>query len=194
MKTATQERRQFPRSTAAPQFEINLLDPRLVLASNVNFSEGGLCFRLREALEIRSLIRFRLTSPPQPSRSAGRSRIECLGRVAWVVQRLDLRDAPPFLYDIGIEFVDPPSPLRRMLPRGATEPAAVSDPKPSRSSPPPVMIRDRRYVPQLVRTPGHQQPWHLVVLVDENPCFSGRYATEREALAAWTKQRRQLAR
>ena len=187
MKTIAPDRRKFARNALGSRFEIDLLQPHTqVSAASVNFSEGGLCFRLRQMLEVRSLVRLRLTPEGSSSRS-GAVHLDCKGRVAWVIQRLDLSDAPPFYYDVGIEFVDPPAALRQLmastggqlsrLTRGGGLPAAV--------------IRDRRYVPRLERDTGHAMPWHLIVQVDGSPCFSGRYATKREAAAAWTRFKRQ---
>jgi hypothetical protein len=95
-----EDRRRAPRLDLQARVEIGLLSrqARLTVRS-VNLSEGGLCVRLREALEVRSRVRLRVF--PSPSERP----LQCAGRVSWVVQRLDLRDAPPFLYDVGLEFV-----------------------------------------------------------------------------------------
>ena len=183
-RTAT-ERRKAAR-TANPRFGIGLIqEESLVPATSVNVSSGGLCFRIRQALEVRSIIRLRLTPESSPSQ-----RVDCKGRVAWVIQRQDLSDAPPFYHDIGIEFVDPPSALRQFV--------AASGGRPERatraSSPPEAEIHGRRYVPRIERDTGHESPWHLIVLVDGTPCFSGRYGTKRAATTAWNKFRRQQAR
>jgi hypothetical protein len=205
MKTLAQERRRFIRSTLPTRFEINLLNPSALSTTAVNFSEGGLCLRLRQALEVRSLIRFQLTPetssrtgarPASSDRRAGALRagqpVECTGRVAWVIQRLDLRNTPPFLYDVGIEFVDVPTSLRPLLvqqelslPQDAARVSKVLQT---------ALIRNRRYVPQLTRVSNHDSPWHLIVSLDGNPCFSGHYASERQAREAWAKFRRQQTR
>jgi len=115
LKTLTQERRRFPRTAAAARLSINLVHPHAASVSHVNYSEGGLCLRLDESLEVRSLIRLQVAGARA---SAGQRRpVECTGRVAWVIQRMDLRSMPPFLFDVGIEFVDPPPLLRRLIAR-----------------------------------------------------------------------------
>lgn len=185
MKTLTQtpERRKFTRHASAARFEVNLLNPPGRQATTtVNFSEGGLCLRLREAIDVRSLVRFQLTP------EEGAHAVECTGRVAWVVQRLDLRAAPPFLYDVGIEFVEFPSSLRQlMVPSSGRMPSRT--PRIGKIIPP-VIIRNRRYVPRIERMLNHPTPWHLIVLVDGTPCFSGHYVSERQVLVAWNKFKR----
>lgn len=154
-------------------------------AASVNVSSGGLCFRIRQALEVRSIIQLRLTPESSPSQ-----RVDCKGRVAWVIQRQDLNDTPPFYHDIGIEFVDPPPALRQFMAAsgGRSVSAARS------SSPPEAKIHGRYYVPHIERDTGHESPWHLIVLVSGSPCFSGRYSTKRAATTAWNKFKRQQAR
>ncbi|MBI3312601.1 MAG: PilZ domain-containing protein, partial [Candidatus Omnitrophica bacterium] len=91
---------------------IELLIPKLqrcIQANSLNLSEGGLCLRIHETLEIRSSVMLRLFAQPR------RKPLECKGRITWVVQRRDLRDAPPFLYDVGVEFIDPPARLRAIV-------------------------------------------------------------------------------
>lgn len=194
MTTISPERRKFARSALAPRFELNLLQSRVAVpATGVNVSEGGLCLRVRQALEIRSLVRLRFTPEGGASRSPAlrpSHPVECTGRVAWVVQRLDLGNAPPFLYDVGIEFVDLPPALRQLVASEGRRPAPME----RANTLPPVLIRDRRYVPKIAREANHPLPWHLIVLVDGSPCFSGRYATKREAIGGWEKFRRQQAK
>jgi len=122
-----EERRAFVRNEPPPQLAINLLQARRsIIADSVNFSEGGLCLRLRELLEVRSLVRLQVSSflrENEPLRAKtdalrGRRAVQCTGRVAWVIQRLDLRDSPPFLYDVGIEFVKAPPMLKRLMSQG----------------------------------------------------------------------------
>ena len=185
-----QDRRQSVRSDFPPRFGIDLLDPqRSVPSDGVNVSKGGLCLRLQELLEVRSLVRLQIT----PSTKTPRP-MTCTGRVAWVVQRLDLRTAPPFLYDVGIEFVDPPPMLRRVLvPRGA-RPAAPKR-QPGQDKPlEPATIRGRHFVPRLERTHHQPQGWHLVVSVDGAPCVSDHYPSERAATSAWAQFKRRQAR
>ena len=168
-----------------------------VSIDGVNLSEGGLCLRLQEALEVKSLVRLQVRK--------GRKPVRCTGRVAWVIQRLDLRTAPPFLFDVGIEFVDPPPLLRQLLAingmglaamkqlsqqettRGTTRqglaPARASKKRQVVSA----QIRGREFIAKLEQQQdaGAAGRWHLVVLIDEIPCFSGHYASERSALEAW---------
>jgi hypothetical protein len=188
-----QERRRYLRSDGPARFAINLVNPQgAVLAGSVNVSEGGLCLRVQEELEVRALIQVRLT--PAGSAAQGRRSVRCTGRVAWVIQRLDLRENPPFLYDVGIEFVDPPAMLRQML---ARQGLGVPSPKPGGSRERPlasVILRGRTYVPRLERSSSPQGRWHLVVSIGGVPCFSRHYASERAALNGWEQFKRQHAR
>ena len=189
-----QERRKFPRGDVQPRVAVNLLQAhRSIAASSVNIGEGGLCLRVEETLEVRSLVRLHVT-PEQAASMKGPRPFECMGRVAWVVQRLDLRAAPPFLFDVGIEFVDPSPTLRRLLAqRGArltTPQVRVGQAKALDSA----VIRGRRFMPRLEREANHALRWHLVVSVDGVPCFSGHYPSERVAMAAWATFRRQQAK
>lgn len=206
---SVQERRRFSRHDAVPRLAINLIRSRQsIAADNVNLSEGGLCLRLQEELEVRSLVQLHLTSagavshedrrPGERSVAARRGRsVTCTGRVAWVIQRLDLREAPPFLFDIGIEFVDPPPMLRQFMARqgiALAAPQSTSRQAPLAKALDPSLIRGRSFVPRLERLVRQDLRWHLVVTVDGVPCFSERFATERTALDAWAKFKRQQAR
>lgn len=184
------ERRRSPRGEPPARFAINLLRAnRPVAAGSLNMSDTGLCLRVQETLEVKSLVRLQLT----PARPAVRARaLQCTGRVIWVVQRLDLRGTPPFLYDIGIEFVDPPPPLRQLMAQRA---GVLARPRSARGTgPAPALIRGRQYVPRLERTEAEAAPWHLVVALDDVPCFSSRYASSRAARAGWDQFRRRQAR
>lgn len=158
--------------------------------SSLNLSEGGACVRVQEALDVRSPVTMRLFAPPH-SRP-----VECLGRVVWVVQRLDLRSAPPFLYDVGVEFIKPPARLRALASdRGlAARGLPAAGKVVTHQSLQPATIRGRVYEPRLVHELGEQASWHLVVKVDGAPCFSQRYPAEREGLQAWSQFKRQMAR
>ena len=154
-------------------------------AASVNLSEGGACLRLQEALEIHSRVTLRLFT------ESLKSPLVCGGRVAWVVQRLDLRNIPPFLYDVGVEFVDPSLRLRQLAsslgltlksPGGQSKQDATLQP---------ATIHARSYVPRLQQEPGNR--WHLVVIVDGVPCFSRRYALEREAIKSWEEFKRRAS-
>jgi hypothetical protein len=105
------------------------------------------------------------------------------------MQRLDLSETAPCCYDVGVEFVDPPPALRELIAQGGSRLAQMK----RQPELPPSIIRDRRYEPRLEREGNHALPWHLVVLVDSSPCFSGRYATKQEAMVAWTRFKRQHA-
>lgn len=194
MKSVVQERRQFSRSALPTRVGVSLLQPGgPVSADSVNFSEGGLCLRLQEMLEIRSLVRLQLT----PGRSgAGRfdRTVECTGRVAWVIQRLDLRPIPPFLFEVGIEFVDPPPTLRQLIAQRGGTPVAFKDSDAREKPLESCAIRGREFVARLVRAASHPSQWHLVVSVEGAPCFSGHYPTEREAVAAWARFKREQIR
>lgn len=192
LKTLTQERRRFPRTVSGARLSINVIHPYARSVSQVNYSEGGLCLRVDEALEVRSLIRLQVASAR--AADAQRRPVECTGRVAWVIQRLDLRSIPPFLFDIGIEFVDPPPFLRRLIAQRANFAPARDRSAPARALAAAV-IRGRQFIPRLERDAHRPSLWHLVVSVDGAPCFSSRYPSERVALSAWSQfQRRQTKR
>ena len=190
MKTLTQERRRFVRSAVSERLAINLLHPPAsVNPSSVNVSEGGLCLRLQNMVEIHSLVRLQLTS----ERTAPVSRlaaVECTGRVAWVIQRLDLRDRPPFLFDVGIEFVDPPPMVRQLLARFGSRLSQVKARAIRQFRLEAATIKGRQFVPRLVCEPNGAMHWHLVVSVSGVPCFSGHYPSERAARSAWTQFKR----
>lgn len=198
VKAIVQERRKTPRNEFPSRVAINLLQPRgTMLVERINYSDGGVCLRMQEAPEVRSLVRLQWVSEARGSRSGAEKNdrsVEFTGRVAWVIQRMDLRGVPPFLYDVGIEFVDAPPTLRRFVAQRAMR---VSSPprKLSKSRTlPPAVIRGRQYVSRLEREAHLPSPWHLVVSVDGLPCFSGRYASERAALAAYRSFQREQAR
>ena len=194
------ERRKFVRNEPLARFGVAVLRPdRTVSADSLNVSEGGLCLRLREMLEVRSLVRLQLTPPslrrvvsPSHATGTGRRMVECTGRVTWVIQRLDLRTAPPFLFDVGVEFVDPPPTLRRLMAQRSGEVSTLK--LGANRFTPPSMIRGRHFVPRVERAAGQGLRWHLVVSVDGVPCFSRRYPSERAALVGWEQFKRHEAR
>ena len=190
-----QERRKFSRSDSPPRLAINLLQPHgAIAASSVNFSEGGLCLRLQEMLEVRSLVRLQFTPGAAGAIRAGHP-VEFTGRVAWIIQRLDLRDRPPFLFDIGIEFVDPPPMLRKlMVQSGARLTAALKAQALRTKTLDSSMIRGRCFIPRLERESSQPPRWHLVVSIDGVPCFSARYPSERAAMMAWIQFKRRQAK
>ena len=201
--TPVQDRRRFTRGDPSGRFEVNFLRPSgLISAESVNISEGGLCVRLEQMLEVRSLVQLQLTpssararlpAPRQRAGQAGRP-VRCTGRVTWVMQRLDLRTSPPFLFDAGIELINPPPLLRQLsMPRGE---AAVAKRRPAthHKTLESAVIRGREFNPRLERAPGQAGRWHLVVSVDGVPCFSEHYPSERTATAAWARFKRRQAR
>ena len=190
------DRRKFIRGDFPPRFAINLLAQHgSIAADRVNVSEGGLCIRLREMLEVRSLVQLELTPTPR-SEAPRRRPVKCTGRVTWIMQRLDLRNAPPFLFDTGIEFVDPPPTLRQFLAQEGVDLGGLKRRSASQQIiAEPAAIRGRAFVPRVERTSGRPPRWHLVVSVDGVPCFSEHYPSERMAMAAWaTFKRRQAKR
>jgi hypothetical protein len=193
MTHTIQERRRFSRSGLPAGLGVHVLQPHAtVAADSVNVSDGGLCLRLEERLEVRSLVRLQVT--PRSGAAPSRRPVECTGRVAWVIQRLDLREVPPFLFDIGIEFVDPPQTLRQLLLRRGGM-AALKRRLVGRARVlEPAMAHGRRFVPRIEKDAAHSPPWHLVVTVDDVPCFSGRFGSERATIAAWERFRRRQAR
>ena len=190
MKTLLPERRKSARTDTAARARINLLHPDgTKRIEPVNISEGGLCVRLQDALEVRSLVRLEWMAELEAERA-----VQVTGRVAWVIQRLDLRTRPPFLYDVGIEFVDAPALLRGIAARPGTRAGAAAGSRASLRALPPVTVRGRQFVPHLTREPDRSSPWHLIVQVEHTPCFSGRYASERAAGEAWKQFLRQAAK
>lgn len=192
--TAAQERRKFARSDISARVAVNVLQFRKAIPANsLNLSQGGLCLRLEEALDIRSLIRFQVT--PDTTGSTRHQRpVECTGRVAWVMQRLDLRDAAPFLYDVGIEFVNPPAVIRQWLMAHGAPLIAERGRAPRERILEPALIRGRRFVPKIEPDGRSALRWHLVVSVEDVPCFSGHYPSERTAVTAWAEFKRRQAR
>ena len=198
MRTVTHERRKVLRQAFPPRLAIQLLQPPTsVVVDRLNISPGGLCLRLEEALEVRSLIQFQVSpeaSATVIASSGVRFPLHCLGRVAWVTQRLDLRGAPPFLFDIGIEFIDPSPMLQRLVAR--LNPDSVDQPSKTvlEKALESLLIGGRRFVPRLQRETTRPPRWHLVVSVDGAPCLSAHYPSERAALAAWAQFKRRQTR
>jgi len=120
--------------------------------------------------------------------------MDCKGRVAWVVQREDLSDAPPFYYDVGIEFVDPPPALRQFMARQGISLSGMKPQAAQAKTLESAVVRGRQFVPRLERAADHGRRWHLIVSVDGVPCFSRRFVSEREALTAWVRFKREQAR
>ena len=189
--TPVQDRRRFTRGEPSSPVEVNLLRPSgLISTESVNVSEGGLCVRLEEMLEVRSLVQLQLTL----ASARARRPVRCTGRVTWVVQRLDLRTTPPFLFDAGIELIDPPPVVRQLtVPRGEGV-AGKRRPALFQKTLESAVVRGRTFLPQLERAPGQTKHWHLVVLVDGVPCFSEHYPSERAAMAGWVRFKRQQAK
>jgi len=187
-KGAIQERRHSRRRTVARRVGIHLLHQRRSIAANgINVSEGGLCLRLEEELQVRSLVRLQFT----PEKLPVGSHLICRGRVAWVIQRLDLRPLPPFLFDVGIEFVDPPAMVRQFIARQGGDSAAAKEPLSRARVLETATVRGREFVPRLQRVTTASLPWHLIVTVDGLPCFSGHYPSERATLKAWAQFKRE---
>ena len=172
-----QERRKFSRNELQPPWAVNLLKAgHAVAADGMNFSEGGLCLRLQEVLEVRSMVRLQFTparlvdSPRRPVAHSGSEErhfeeapglkgargLQCTGRVTWVIQRLDLRDAPPFVYDVGIEFVDPPPTLRQFMAQSGGHSAQAKGQPVRFKALAPAVIRGREFIPSLERRASHQ--------------------------------------
>ena len=189
------DRRRIPRSNF--QRRVELQAPQLsgrVQANSMNLSEAGLCVRLQAALDIHAAVTLRLFAEPHVRP------LQCDGKVTWVVQRLDLRDAPPFLYDVGVEFVNPPSRLRQLASRlGVTlksSPRLLIGVKGSLRRMaggllPSVLLHGRTYDALVQHEHRAESRWHLIIKADGVPCFSHRYETEDEALEAWKQFKRQ---
>lgn len=186
-----QERRNFPRSEFPTRMAIDIVQPPLTVPNGgVNISEGGLCLRLEKALEVRSLVRFRLLPERTGSILTRDTRsVECTGRVAWVVQRLDLSNGPPFLFDVGIEFIDASEIIRRLT--GQSSSGLSKSVRVSRTpSLEPWSSHDRQFIPQITREAQQTSPWHLVITVDGVPCLSERHKTRREAVSVLQRFKR----
>lgn len=182
MTASVQERRRFLRQDVPERVSVNLLEPSAAgPVTYVNYSEGGLCLRLTQALDVRAVVRMRL----RPEDASHRP-ISLTGRVAWVMQRLDLRTSAP-LFDIGIEFTDAVPKIQQALGRRLAGQRAGTRLEPS-------SIGGRLFVPQLEKTAAPHGRWHLVVAVESVPCFSGHYDSERAALLAWGKFKSSQAR
>ncbi|MBI4343323.1 MAG: PilZ domain-containing protein [Candidatus Omnitrophica bacterium] len=189
---ATLERRQHARSPFPERVGIQLLEPSASIAPDgINLSEGGLCLRLERALEVRSFVRLQLSPEAQHPRRT--HSIQCEGRVAWVTQRLDLRTAPPFLFDTGIEFVDPPVWVRRWLIRSTHSGRSRPAPRQGKALAP-WEAAGRRFLAYLEHDARRPSRWHLVVTAEGVPCFSGRYASARAAESAWARFKRGQAK
>jgi len=182
------DRRRDARINLQTRVEIDRPHPPARLPANsVNLSEGGMCVRLQESLELSSRVRLRLFLTP------AKRPLTCAGRVAWVVQRMDLRAMPPFLYDVGLEFVEPSRAIRQIVLRLglAFRRSGGRGRIPSLSS---ATIHGRPYVPKLDKALSSGLPWHLSVWVDGAPCFSQRYASQRQAVQAWEQFVRRTTR
>ncbi len=175
----------FPRDAHQPS-NLHPLPIRLA-ASSVNLSEGGICVRMEEPLEIRAQVTLRLFA-----QTAAKKPLECSGRIAWVVQRLDLKDSPPFLYDVGVEFVDATNRLRQLMSRAGVLVKPASEHLPQRVLEP-ALLNGHRYVPRLERESSPSPCWHLTVWVEGVPCFSQRHPSSQEAADSWEQFKRQAA-
>ena len=189
-----QERRRLTRVDFQGRVEIDAVGPHpetrapSLPTSSINLSEGGVCVRVEHELAVRSRVVLRVFSSPR------RRPVQCDGRVAWVMQRLDLRPAPPFLYDVGVEFLKPPDSLRRFAARLGLPLKPVEKATPRRLRLLPATIRDRRYLASLEQERSGSNRWHVIVTVDGTPCFGQRCESLQEAKAAWQRFQRQLGR
>ncbi|MBI3087792.1 MAG: PilZ domain-containing protein [Candidatus Omnitrophica bacterium] len=125
-------------------------------ASSVNLSEGGICVRLEEMLELHARVTLRMFV------ERAQKPLQCAGQVTWVVQRLDLRTTPPFLYDVGFRFLNPSGRLRHWVSRTGVgrRPAAG---RAASGWLQPATVRGRGYAPSLEKESSARMPWHLVV-------------------------------
>ena len=182
-RQSRQERRRFPRTNPPVGLNVSLVKPtHATVVNSLNAGPSGLCLRVQEALEIHSQVRLALNW-------ARHRELACSGRVAWVTQRLDLRSAPPFLYDVGIEFVSPPTALKQWFSAGKRSIVKKTFADGRTRKMEPWSAGGREFVPRLSRGED-AAPWHLIVRVDGAPCFSGHYKSEREALASWVRFKR----
>lgn len=187
--TTPDDRRRIPRIDVRTRVEIDRVRPLSRLEANsVNLSEGGICVRIRESLEVRSRVRMRLF-PEEAKRP-----LRCAGRVAWVVQRLDLRTIPPFLYDVGLEFVDPSPALRQFAAQAGIALKADGRRVSRASALQTAVIHGRQYIPNLEKEASSSIPWHLVVRAEGAPCFSRRYPSQRDAIQSWEQFKRRTTR
>ena len=188
MKSTTQDRRHTGRVHLQGKVELAFAHRNAPVSGNtVNLSEGGLCVRVGESLDVKSPVTLKLF--PQRRRP-----VECAGRVAWVVQRLDLRAAPPFVYDVGVEFVRTSARLLQVASKLGVTVRAQS----GRTAKPgllePVTLKGRTYEPRVLHAASPQGAWHVVVKADGAPCFSRHYTSERDAVEGWKQFKRQVVR
>ena len=192
--SVVEERRRAPRTIVPQRVKVHLLRPGgAAPLVNLNISERGLCVRTAQVVEVRSLVRFKIASAGGRG-AQGLRPVECTGRVAWVIQRLDLRPEPPLIFDVGLEFVEPPASLRQWLLRQGVEASAGKRTSGSLRPLEGATVRGRRFTPRLQREVARPPRWHLVVVVDEVPCFSARFVSERAALEAWDEFQRREGR
>ncbi len=152
-----------------------------------DLSEGGLSIRLTERLDLHTLVRLRLS----PGRV--RTPMECVGRVAWTTERLDLQAAPPYPYDMGIEFVKVPAFIRRRLSRAYQR---LQQPRSSARVPTlrGARLNGRLYVPSVAYEAAPQSAWHLIVRTEDVPCYAKRFASASALVAGWNAFKRERGR
>ena len=154
-----------------------------------DLSEGGLSVRLNERFDLHTLVRVRLLPGAGAPAGTGvlrtRTPVECLARVAWTTARMDLTSQPPYPYDIGIEFVTVPPPIRRQL-------TITYERLRQRQQPPtavprlrPALIGGQRYAPSLTYEGIPRPAWHLIVEAEGVPCFAQRFGAAARAVAGW---------
>ena len=144
-----------------------------------DLSEGGLSVRLTERLDLHTLVRLRL--------STGRVRtsVECVGRVAWTTERLDLRAEPPYPYDMGIEFVQVPMFIRRRLSHAYQQLRQSQRPAVRVPILRGATLNGRYYTPSIAYETTPQPAWHLIVRSEDVPCYAQRFASASGAVAGW---------
>ena len=155
-----------------------------------DLNEGGLSIRLTERLDLHTLVRLRLAT--------GRTRtsVECVGRVAWTTERVDLRPEPPYPYDMGIEFVQVPAFIRRRLSH------AYQRLREQRASRPPTRVptlrgaalNGRYYAPSVTYETTPQPAWHLIVRSEDVPCYARRFTSAAAAVDGWRAFKRECGR
>lgn len=181
------ERQKFP-----SDWHIKVLgSASLKSIDGVNISCRGACLRTGTPMEINTQLQLRMEHR-QSTLKVGKAAAEsCLARVAWVQQRLDLRDTPPFVFDIGIEWVNEPARLIRSL-FGDSPADATGMPAGARRLVKPWSANGREYSATLIEDLSAQVPWHLVIRVDGAPCLSRRFDSERAATNALRAFKKEL--
>ncbi len=187
MDTLDNERRIDSRLNFPADWNIHVIKPTAIQSiDGVNVSNRGACLRVGHSLEINSLMDLQFKHMVSAQAENVNEIEKCSARVAWVVQRLDLRATPPFLFDVGIEWLSPPKLLIQSI-FGKTAVVKSELSAKARKALTSWQRNGREFVPKLTFEENRDPSWHLVIMADGAPCSSQRLATEKAALEALKK-------